>query len=166
RDLTRYRLPLILLALAAVVLTAAAVALVGRAMIGLPIAAAIALGAIVAPPDAAASAAVLDQFRPPYRILAILQSESLLNDATALLIYRIAVLAATGPLLIAQAAPLVLLSGIGSVVAGYVLARLFLIIMQWIEDAASGTIMQFVGTFGLWILADRIGLSAIITIVV
>jgi monovalent cation/hydrogen antiporter len=166
RDLRRYRLALILLALAAVVLTAAAVALVGWAMIGLPIAAAIALGAIVAPPDAAASAAVLDQFRPPYRIMAILQGESLLNDATALLIYRMAVIAAAGPLLIADAAPLVLLSGIGSVVAGYVLARLFLLIMQRVDDAASGTIMQFVGTFGLWILADRLGLSAIITIVV
>jgi monovalent cation/hydrogen antiporter len=166
RDLRRYRLALLLLALLAVILTTAAVAFVGWAMVGLPIAAAVALGAIVAPPDAAASAAVLDQFRPPYRIMAILQGESLLNDATALLIYRMAILAAAGPLLIANAAPIVLLSGLGSIVAGYVLARLFLFIMQQIDDAASGTILQFVGTFGLWILADRLGLSAIITIVV
>src|SRR6185295_4489696 len=57
RDLKRYRLPLVLLALVAVILTTAAVALVGWKLTGLPIAAAIALGAIVAPPDAAAAAA-------------------------------------------------------------------------------------------------------------
>jgi monovalent cation/hydrogen antiporter len=166
RDLKRHRVPLVLLALVAVVLTTAAVALVGWAVAGLPVAAAIALGAIVAPPDAAASAAVLDQFRPPSRIMAILQGESLLNDASALLIYRMAVMAAAGPLLVSSAAPMIALSAIGSVVAGYVLARLFLIVMRLVEDAASGTIMQFAGTFGVWMLAEHIGLSAIITIVV
>ena len=54
-------------------------------------AAAVALGAIVSPPDAAAATAVLRQLRPPHRILTILEGESLLNDASALLIYRLAV---------------------------------------------------------------------------
>ena len=166
RDLKRYALPLILLALVAVILTTAAVALVGWKFAGLPIAAAIALGAIVAPPDAAAAAAVLDQFRPPRRIMAILQGESLLNDATALLIYRMAVVAAAGPLLLGSAVPMVALSAIGSMVLGYVLARLFGVIIRRVDDPASATILQFVGTFGVWMLADRIGLSAIITIVV
>ena len=157
---------MILLALVAVILTTAAVALVGWKLAGLPIAAAIALGAIVAPPDAAAAAAVLDQFRPPRRIMAILQGESLLNDATALLIYRMAVVAAAGPLLLGSAVPMVALSAIGSVVLGYVLARLFGVIIRRVDDPASATILQFVGTFGVWILADRIGLSAIITLVV
>ena len=52
---------------------------------------AIVLGAIVAPPDAVAATAVLRPLRPPHRILTILEGESLLNDATALLIYRLAV---------------------------------------------------------------------------
>jgi monovalent cation/hydrogen antiporter len=85
RELKRYALSLASLAFVAVVLTTAAVALVGWKLAGLPVAAAAALGAIVAPPDAVAAAAVLRQFRPPRRIVAILQSESLLNDATALL---------------------------------------------------------------------------------
>ena len=54
-------------------------------------AAAIALGAIVAPPDASAATAVLRRLRPPHRLLVILEGESLFNDASALLIYRIAV---------------------------------------------------------------------------
>jgi len=166
RELKRYALPLASLAIVAVLLTTATVAAVGWRIAGLPLAAAITLGAIVAPPDAAAASAVLDQFRPPHRIMAILQGESLLNDATALLIYRMAVATATGSLMLGSAAPMLALSAIGSVVAGYVLARLFLFAMTPVRDAASGTILQFVSTFGVWIAADRIGLSAIITMVV
>lgn len=166
RDLNRYRVPLVLLALGAVLFTTVTVALVGWKMAGLPIAAAIALGAIVAPPDAVAASAVLGQFKVPHRITAILQGESLLNDATALLIYRIAVAAALGPILLSNAAPVIALSTVGSLVAGYALGRLALATLGRIEDAASSTVLQFAGTFGVWILADRLGLSAIITIVV
>ena len=166
RDLKRYRLSLALLALGAVVFTTVVVAFVGWKMAGLPIAAAIALGAIVAPPDAVAATAVLGQFKVPHRITAILQGESLLNDATALLIYRIAVTAALGPILLSSAVPTILLSTIGSLAAGYLLGRFSLLTLTRIEDAASSTVVQFAGTFGVWILADKLGLSAIITIVV
>ncbi|MFK0687885.1 cation:proton antiporter [Mesorhizobium sp. IMUNJ 23033] len=166
RDLNRYRLPLVALALGAVIFTTAAVAFVGWKMAGLPIAAAIALGAIVAPPDAVAASAVLGQFKVPHRITAILQGESLLNDATALLIYRLAVSATLGSIMLSNAIPTILLSTIGSLVAGYVLGRFSLLTLTRIEDAASSTVVQFAGTFGVWILADRLGLSAIITIVV
>ncbi|TIX27369.1 sodium:proton antiporter [Mesorhizobium sp.] len=166
RDLKRYRLSLALLALGAVVFTTAVVAFVGWKMAGLPIAAAIALGAIVAPPDAVAASAVLGQFKVPHRITAILQGESLLNDATALLIYRLAVSAALGSIMLSNAIPTILLSTVGSLVAGYLFGRFSLMTLTRIEDAASSTVVQFAGTFGVWILADRLGLSAIITIVV
>lgn len=166
RDLNRYRLSLVLLALGAVVFTTVVVAFVGWKMAGLPVAAAIALGAIVAPPDAVAASAVLGQFKVPHRITAILQGESLLNDATALLIYRLAVSATLGSIMLSNAIPTILLSTVGSVVAGYILGRFSLLTLSRIEDAASSTVVQFAGTFAVWILADRLGLSAIITIVV
>lgn len=166
RDLKRYRLSLALLALGAVVFTAAVVAFVGWKMAGLPIAAAIALGAIVAPPDAVAASAVLSQFKVPHRITAILQGESLLNDATALLIYRISVAAAVGTLVLRDAVPVILLSTVGSVAAGYLFGRFSMVTLARIEDAASSTVVQFAGTFAVWIIADKIGLSAIITVVV
>ncbi|MER9396902.1 sodium:proton antiporter [Mesorhizobium sp. M0615] len=166
RDLKRYRLSLALLALGAVVFTTVVVALVGWKMAGLPIAAAIALGAIVAPPDAVAASAVLSQFKVPHRITAILQGESLLNDATALLIYRLAVSAALGTIMLSNAVPVILLATIGSVIAGYLFGRVSLLALGRIEDAASSTVVQFAGTFAVWIIADRLGLSAIITIVV
>jgi CPA1 family monovalent cation:H+ antiporter len=166
RDLKRYRLSLTLLALGAVVFTTAVVAFVGWKMAGLPIAAAIALGAIVAPPDAVAASAVLGQFKVPHRLTAVLQGESLLNDATALLIYRLAVSATLGTIMLSNAIPTILLATIGSLVAGYLFGRLSLLTLTRIEDAASSTVVQFAGTFAVWIIADRLGLSAIITIVV
>src|ERR671939_488729 len=68
----------------------ALVALAGHALVpGMLWPAAIALGAIVAPPDAAAATTVLKQLRPLQRLLVILEGESLFNDASALLVYRL-----------------------------------------------------------------------------
>jgi Sodium/hydrogen exchanger family len=95
RDLRKNWLPVSTLVFVAVGLTTAAVAvLVHWLLPDMPWAAAIALGAIVAPPDAAAATAILRQVKLPHRILKILEGESLLNDASALLIYRVAVGAA------------------------------------------------------------------------
>ena len=92
RDLRDNWAPVTGLVIFAVGFTTAAVAVVARTLIPtLPWAAAITLGAVVAPPDAAAATAVLRPLRPPHRILTILEGESLLNDASALLIYRLAV---------------------------------------------------------------------------
>src|SRR5688572_15788654 len=92
RDLKDNWAPVTSLVVFAVGLTTAAVALVARTLMPeMPWAAAIALGAVVAPPDAAAATAVLRHLQPPHRILTILEGESLLNDASALLIYRLAV---------------------------------------------------------------------------
>ncbi|RWL88909.1 MAG: sodium:proton antiporter, partial [Mesorhizobium sp.] len=60
----------------------------------------------------------------------------------------------------------ILLATVGSVVAGYVFGRVSLLALTRIEDAASSTVVQFAGTFAVWIIADKLGLSAIITIVV
>ena len=95
RDLKRHWRAVTGLALVAVGLTVVAVAVVARWMVPeLPWPAAIALGAIVAPPDAAAATAVLRQLRAPHKVFVILEGESLFNDATALLTYRLAVTAA------------------------------------------------------------------------
>src|SRR5947207_1298570 len=91
RDLKDNWAPLTGLVVFAVGLTTIAVAVAVRTVMpAMPWAPAIALGAIVAPPDAAAATAVLRHLRPPHRILTILEGESLLNDASALLIYRLA----------------------------------------------------------------------------
>ena len=91
RDLRANWRPISNLVVAAVGMTIVAVAFVAHTLVpDMPWAAAIALGAIVAPPDAVAATSVLRQLSPPYRMLVILEGESLLNDATALLVYRTA----------------------------------------------------------------------------
>jgi monovalent cation/hydrogen antiporter len=156
------------LALITVGLTVVAVAMVARwAVPALPWAAAFALGAIVAPPDAAAATTVLRQLHPPHRVLVILEGESLFNDATALLIYRLAVAAAvTGAISASNVIPMLAAVAVGSIVLGVVLARLLLRPMARIEDVATAVVIQFLSTFAVWILAERLGLSGIITVVV
>src|SRR4051812_9607730 len=167
RDLKRYWRAVAGLAVAAVAATIVAVAFVVRLCVpGLPWSAAIALGAIVAPPDAAAATAVLKQMRPPHRLLVILEGESLLNDATALLVYRLAVAAAVaGTFSPWSAMPLLLVVSVGSVILAAVLSRLTLAVIGRIRDVATSVIVQFISTFGVWILAERLRLSSIITIV-
>jgi CPA1 family monovalent cation:H+ antiporter len=167
RELRRHWLPLVALALVAVVLTTAAVAWVGWVMAGLPVAAGIALGAIVAPPDAAAAAAVLNQFSLPRRMLSILQGESLLNDAVALLIFSAAVSSAAPASSPATGSALGLLVAVpGGVLAGLLMGRLYLWLAPHVAGTLSSSIVEFVVTFGAWIIAERLHLSAIITVVV
>jgi len=167
RDLRDNWLPVSTLVFLAVGVTTAVVAVLARWLVpDMPWAAAIALGAIVAPPDAAAATAILRQVNLPYRILKILEGESLLNDASALLIYRVAVGAvAVEHLKWSEFAPSVVLALAGSLVAGYLFARLWLLLSRRVSEAPSAIILQFAGAFTVWIVADRIGLSGILTIV-
>ncbi|MET0272668.1 MAG: cation:proton antiporter, partial [Phenylobacterium sp.] len=168
RDLRRSWVPVSSLALVAVALTTVAVAFAARAIFpDMPWAAAVALGALLAPPDAVAALAVLRQLDPPYRMRVILEGESLLNDASALLIYRLAVgAAAAGGFSLAGAAPAFALVFVGSVVAGWLAARVVGRVMLRVSDAPSSVILQFVGAFGVWLGAERLGLSGVVTIVV
>jgi Na+/H+ antiporter len=167
RDLRDNWLPVSTLVFVAVGLTTAAVAVLAHWLLpDIPWAAAIALGAIVAPPDAAAATAVLRQVKLPYRILKILEGESLLNDASALLIYRVAVgAAAVQHFRWSEFAPAIALALAGSLVAGYLFARISMQLTRRIADAPSAIIVQFAGTFTVWIVAEHIGLSGILTIV-
>jgi Na+/H+ antiporter len=167
RDLRDNWLPVSTLVFLAVGLTTAAVAvLVHWLRPDMPWAAAVALGAIVAPPDAAAATAILRQVNLPYRILKILEGESLLNDASALLIYRVAVgVVAAEHVTWSEFAPSIAFASAGSLVAGYLFARISMPLTRRITDTPSAIIVQFAGTFTVWILAERIGLSGILTIV-
>ena len=156
------------LALGAVALTIVVVAVVAHALVpGMPWAAAVALGAIVAPPDAAAATTVLKALRPPHRLLVILEGESLFNDASALLVYRLAVGAtATGFISGWSVVPMLIIVTLGSVVLALVLSRVALAVNSRISDVATAVVFQFAGTFLVWILAEQLHLSGIITTVV
>lgn len=167
RDMKELWVPLTSLAVVSVVLTTFAVAVVVRALVpAMGWAPAIALGAIVSPPDAAAATAVLRQLRPPHRILKILEGESLLNDASALLIYRLAVGAvAVSSFSFTSLVPTLLVVVVGSILAGPVLGWLVLNLTKNVADPPTAIILQFISVFSVWIIADRLGLSAVLTMV-
>lgn len=168
RDLRRNIISITFLSVAAVGVTVVAVALVARMLVPeMPWAAAVTLGAIVAPPDAAAATAVLRLIPVPYRVRTILEGESLFNDASSLLIYRFAVAATLG----AMPEGVNLLGNIvwslgGSVVFGIGAAWVSIRLTRLLTEAPSAILMQFITAFGLWIVAERLGLSAIVTTVV
>ncbi len=168
RDLRTNWRPVAGLALGAVAVTVIVVAATARWLVPvMPWAVAIALGAIVAPPDAAAATAVLKQLRPPHQLLVILEGESLFNDASSLLVYRLAVGAAlAGALTPAQAIPLLFTVTIGSALLGLVLSRVVAHVTAGIRDVDIAVVVQFCGTFAVWMLAERLHLSGILTMVV
>jgi CPA1 family monovalent cation:H+ antiporter len=167
RNLRENWLPVTSLVFVAVAVTTAAVALVARWLIpAMPWPVAVALGAAVAPPDAAAAIAVLKEVRLPRRMVAILEDESLLNDASALLIYRLAVGAAvahTGSAIAVTSTLAFVL--VGSVALGALFAFAFGDLVSRFSDVPSSIVMQFLGAFGIWILADRLALSGVLVVV-
>ncbi len=164
RALRRYWFPLLSLAVFAVLVTTATVALVGVTLGGLPLAAAFALGAIVAPPDAAASEAVLGEVGIPRRGLLLLQGESLLNDATALLLFGLASAFATHsdtpvtPWALAAAVP-------AGIVFGALAAWIYLRIAPLFAGTLGSSVADFAVTFGIWLLAERLHISSVLAVV-
>ena len=167
RDLRANWLPVGSLAVIAVVVTVIAVAIVARWLVpGMPWAVAIVLGAIVAPPDASAATAVLRALSPPHRVMVILEGESLLNDATALLIYRVALAAVVGGTFsVWSAGWLLIVTCVGGAALGFGTARLYMLVVKPAHDIAVSVVTQFVGTFAVWLLAERLGVSPVITTV-
>ena len=161
----RYWRPLFALAVLAVAVSAAAVAWLGVNMAGMPLYAALALGAIVAPPDAAAATAILSNVRMPRRSVTVLKGESLLNDATALLLFSAAVSMHNGAGVDAELVFHLGLAAPGGLLLGYLIARVFRRLAPLITGTLGGNIMEFVSCFGVWILAERLGFSPVLCLV-
>lgn len=164
-DIRRLWRPLFALVVVAVLLSAGAVAWLGVAWAGLPIAAAIALGAIVAPPDAAAATAILSSVRMPRGSIAVLKGESLLNDASALLLFSAALaFQAQGGIDQALAMRLTLAAP-GGIILGILLAKLLRYLTPLVTGTLGGNVFEFVVAFGAWVVAERLGLSAVLCVV-
>ena len=159
--------PILLLALGAVLFTAAAVALVARWLVPtLPWGAAVALGAIVAPPDAVAATAVLRELRPPKRITTVLEGESLLNDASSLVLYRFAIGATVaGSFDFGSGLVSFLLSAIGGSVIGYGVGRLAMWIFAKLDDTLHDITVSVLAGFAAYFAAEAVHVSGVLAVV-
>ncbi|MCI3273028.1 Na+/H+ antiporter [Streptomyces cylindrosporus] len=133
----------------------------------LPLPAALVLGAVVAPTDAVAAAAVARRVGLPSRITTILQGESLLNDATAITAYRVAVAAAVG-----EGASWIggvgefLLAAVGGVVVGLVLMLPIHWLRTHVKEALFQNTMSLLIPFVAYAVAEQVHASGVLAVVV
>ncbi len=165
RAIRRYWFSLLILAVGAVLITTAAVAWAGVTLGGLPLAAAVVLGAIVSPPDAAAAAAMLNRPDLPRTTATVLRGESLLNDAVALLIFGIGLQIAENGGGMLHALPRLALSIPGGLLLGIAAGFIASFLMRFLVGTLGGILFQFVMAFSVWLLAERLEVSAILAMV-
>ena len=164
--------PIGLLAIGLVVFTTVMVAAIAHAVIpdiGWP--AAFMLGAIIAPTDAIAAESISQGVALPRRVMTIISGESLVNDASALIIYRFAVAAAvTGTFAAGQVVPQFFIVSIGGIVVGIVLAWLLHFLMRWLhkhypEDAVLPALLSLTTPYAAYLGAEALSVSGVLSTV-
>lgn len=159
--------PISWLAVGLVLATTAAVAAVARAVLpGLGWAEAIALGAIVSPPDAVSATAIGKRLRISRRVVTILEGESLVNDATALVLYRAAVGAAVGgSFVLGDTLLQFVLAAVGGVAIGIVVGM----VLRWALCATTDSFTEIAVTllapYVAWVLGEVTHASAVLACV-
>jgi CPA1 family monovalent cation:H+ antiporter len=161
--------PIGLLAVGLVLVSTAVVGLVAHLVVPeLPLASALVLGAIVAPPDAVAAVAIGRRLGLPRRAMTLLTGESLGNDATALTAFKVAVAAATGTAVFSWGTGVVtfLVASVGGVLVGLVLAMVVHQIRLRIGDGVLESALGLLVPFGAYLLAEEVHASGVLAVVV
>jgi len=167
RDFRKNLRPILLLAVGLVGFTTVAIGIATRLIFpALPWALCFAFGALISPPDAAAAAAVLQAARLPRRVITVLEGESLLNDASGLVLYNLAIAAiATGTFSAWEAAATFAWLAVGGALAGWATGRVSSMIAARLADPMLEITASFLAAFGSFALAEAIGASGVLAAV-
>jgi len=167
RDFKRNIRPISLLAVGLVVFTTSAVAIVLKLLVpSVAWSTAFLLGAVVSPPDASAAVAITKKLGVPRRLQTIIEGESLINDATALVCFRFALAAAaTGAFSPWQASgKLIWVGGVG-IAVGVAVAYAAMQLLKRVKDPHAETVLSFVTCFACYLIAEHLGASGVISTV-
>lgn len=159
--------PISLLAVGLVLATSGVVAVVAHELLpGMPWSVAIALGAIVSPPDAVAATAIVSRLPVPRRVIVLLEGESLVNDASALVLYRTAVAAAvTGVFSLGESIVRFFIdAGVGTAI-GLLVGWLIIQAARRTRDTMADTLLTVAGPYVAWIAAESLHVSAVLACV-
>jgi monovalent cation/hydrogen antiporter len=171
-EMRRNLRPISLLAIGLVIFTMLVVGALVHAVVpgfGWPLA--LTLGAIVSPPDAVASEAIFERIAIPRRIAAIISGECLLNDATALVLYRFALAAAvTGAFSLAHASVEFVVVAAGGILVGVIAAfalegLLRYIALHGFDDATLASVIFLLAPFAAYIPAEELNVSGVLAAV-
>jgi len=168
QDFWRWKRPIALLAFGLVFFTSTLVAYVSRAMIpGFTLPLGFLLGGIISPPDAVAATSVLRGVQVPRRITSILEGESLINDASSLIVFRFALATVlSGTFVWQQAASSFLLVSVMGLAVGLVVAHGFYLIHKYLPTTPSiNTVLTFIAPYGMYLLAEEFHFSGVLAVV-
>lgn len=167
-DLAKVRRPVLALAIGLVAATTLIVGGVANEVIpGIPVAMALALGAVLAPTDAVAVATAARRANLPQRLVAILEGESLVNDGTGLTALRVAVAAAVvGTVSWGEAGVILLQSVTVGVLVGAAAGYLLVLVIRHSTDVVGFGGLLLVAPFAIYIVAEKFHGSAILAIVI
>jgi Na+/H+ antiporter len=158
--------PIILLSVGCVIFTACAVAAATHYLIGLPWSIGFLLGAIVAPPDVVAPLAIARKLGLPRRVLVILEGEGLANDATALILYRFAVVAiSTGAFSLPKATGTFVAIIVGELLFGAAVGWLSLRMRHRARDAQVEITLSLITPYVAYWVPEHLGGSGVISTV-
>src|SRR6266481_1425920 len=166
RDFRANLSSILLLAIGLVLLTTVFVAVVAHALTGLPWATAFILGAIISPTDAVAATAITDRLRVPRRIVTVLDGESLVNDATALVAYRFAIAAMmSGRFSFSEASVRFVLVALGGTGIGLAVGWLASQLQRRLDDLPVQITISLLTPFAAYIPAERLHVSGVLAVV-
>ena len=158
--------PITLLAIGLVLATIAVVAVIGHEVIGLSWPMAFVLGAIVSPTDPVAATAIMRRLGAPRNIVNVVEGESLVNDATALVAYKVAVTAAIGGSFSVMDAGLEFVtSAVGGVAIGLVVGYIVAEIRRRLDDTPTELTISLLTAYAAFVPADELGLSGVLAAV-
>ncbi len=153
-------------AIGLVLATAGVVAVVGHALLDLSWPMSFVLGAIVSPTDPAAATAILRRVGAPRRLVDILEGESLFNDATALLAYKVALAAAVGESVSAEHTVLEFVwEAAGGVAIGLAVGWVIAEVRKRVDDVNTELTISLFSAYGAFIPADELGVSGVLAVV-
>jgi len=166
RQFAANKRPIFLLAVALVFVTTVCVAVVAHAIVpGLPLAAAVALGALIAPPDPVAATAVAGQLGLPRRLVSILEGEGLFNDVTAIVLYHVAIAAVvSGEFSVWQAGLELVLSAVVAVAVGLALGWGANKLLGLLEDATLQIGLTLLVPYASYVLAEELHGSGVLAV--
>ncbi|HLH53846.1 MAG TPA: Na+/H+ antiporter [Verrucomicrobiae bacterium] len=168
RDFQANLRPILLLAVGLVLFTTVVIGFLAHWLIpDFSLAAGLVLGAIISPPDAIAATAITQRLRVPQRIVTVLDGESLVNDATALVAYRFAAAAVlTGSLSWGKVVGNFFLVGVGGIAIGLVVGYVFAAIQKRINDPPIEITLSLLTPFAAYLPAEQLGVSGVLAVVV
>ena len=153
-------------AIGLVIATAVVVAVIGHELIDLPWAMSFVLGAIVSPTDPAAATAVMRRVGAPRRLVNILEGESLFNDATALVAYKVALAAAVGESVSASHTALeFFVDAVGGIAIGLAVGWLIAEVRKRVDDVNTELTISLFSAYGAFVPADQLGVSGVLAVV-